>query len=211
MPLVTVQVGDDVELAAAVHRLASDVIEARTGRVVDTDTVLERLRVAQVIRRSIDEAIAAYALHARGLGFSTWTEMGEALGVTRQAVQKRFGSLVDADLVAVQCTGFTFAPGLSEARVYFRNGAPRPISKLDLYAVGASGSVRRTPIGTVDPGGQGVATVKVNLPLADGPPPGIIATFKDAAGVWWKHDENGALTSSCSKPKVAPRTPWDER
>lgn len=55
--------------------------------------ILERLFAAATLRSQTDEVLAAIAADARAAGH-TWIELGQVLGVTKQAVQKRFGEYV---------------------------------------------------------------------------------------------------------------------
>lgn len=57
----------------------------------DLSDIEAKLCDLAVLRSELDELIEATALHARAEGL-TWARLGQALGVTHQAVQKRFGA-----------------------------------------------------------------------------------------------------------------------
>ena len=48
------------------------------------------LRAVRALRRLLEELERTQVLRARGQGWS-WQEIGEALGVSRQAVHKKYG------------------------------------------------------------------------------------------------------------------------
>jgi len=58
-------------------------------------SALEGVEVAADRIRAAEEQLAAAVATARRLGHS-WSELGAALGVTRQAAQQRFGSTVSS-------------------------------------------------------------------------------------------------------------------
>jgi hypothetical protein len=55
---------------------------------------LERLRESAGLARAVDKLQRELVRDARGAG-STWTEIGEALGVSRQAAWERFSAPPD--------------------------------------------------------------------------------------------------------------------
>lgn len=70
----------------------------RFGRItLDIEDALEnlapsaRLRLLHLLGRSIEERTIVAATAARDIGAS-WAEVGELLGVTKQAAQQRFGA-----------------------------------------------------------------------------------------------------------------------
>lgn len=55
----------------------------------DADT-LDALYIINIYAQQVQWVVSMYVDYARGQGY-TWREIGEALGVSRQAVKKRFG------------------------------------------------------------------------------------------------------------------------
>ncbi len=63
---------------------------------------LRALRAAHALRIVLDLGEGDAVRHARqarktGSGIYSWSEIGEALGISKQAAQQRFGLFVDAD------------------------------------------------------------------------------------------------------------------
>lgn len=59
-------------------------------RAVEDDVPTARIRRATLARAEVAELEAAAVREARSAGAS-WSEIGDALGVTKQAAQMRFG------------------------------------------------------------------------------------------------------------------------
>lgn len=56
-----------------------------------SDPLLDALDRAAVLRDQVDELVALLVRQAR-VEQATWAQIGDALGVSKQAVQQRFGS-----------------------------------------------------------------------------------------------------------------------
>jgi hypothetical protein len=62
-----------------------------------TSSPLDRLSALTSVQVNLDSAAVTLALHARHAG-ATWQEIGERLGISKQAAHKRFGvSFGDAE------------------------------------------------------------------------------------------------------------------
>jgi hypothetical protein len=72
-------------------------LEELVAAVEETDGALHRVSAAAVVKDQIealgDELLDHFVKEAREQGCS-WTQIGEALGVTRQAAQQRHGGLL---------------------------------------------------------------------------------------------------------------------
>jgi hypothetical protein len=84
------------EYAAFVRRI----LHAYSRRVADGD--VEALALMLGLAEEIDTAIAEAVNGLRGCGYS-WTEIGSRLGITRQAVQQRWGRHHDPRSVPAAC------------------------------------------------------------------------------------------------------------
>lgn len=81
------------------------------GEPADTsdDPLLGAVRAADDAHRAAEVALAQAALRARE-GGRTWAQIGETLGVSRQAAFKRFGRPIDPETGAALTTGPTIDP-----------------------------------------------------------------------------------------------------
>lgn len=70
--------------------------------MIDADALIDRLDAADpavglaavvALRDLIDEVEVAHVAQARALGWS-WQAIGDALGVTRQSVHKKYGRVI---------------------------------------------------------------------------------------------------------------------
>lgn len=80
--------GDHTKFLAFARRI----LRAASKRMADADP--EDLAELVALREAVDEAIdnAARAVHANG---ASWTEIGAALGVSRQAARQRWADKVE--------------------------------------------------------------------------------------------------------------------
>ena len=80
--------GDCVALCNKI--LAGESVPPFPGwETLSDDALLETLRPAAVTVRTVEETLKQHVQQLRGRGV-TWTQIGEALGVTRQAAWERF-------------------------------------------------------------------------------------------------------------------------
>jgi hypothetical protein len=93
---------------------------------------------------------------------------------------------------------------------HYQNASNEPVYAMTVYVKSTWGpgpSVAQTPLKLVPPGDSGRVDVQTALypaPARDADPdhPPILATFRDAAGLWWKRDEHGVLTHGPERPAV---------
>lgn len=71
--------------AAAITATVGDIEERRAD-----DPAIAALEALNAFRTIADDLIPSYVRRARSLGY-TWAQIGDALGVTGEAVQMRYG------------------------------------------------------------------------------------------------------------------------
>ena len=87
-PRIPVQRRRDVVENAAFAAFARRIIRAHGRRVADGD--VEALRDLVALSTVIDDAIGEAVIGLRAFGYS-WAEIGQRLGISRQAAQQRWG------------------------------------------------------------------------------------------------------------------------
>jgi hypothetical protein len=102
-------------------------LEELIAAVEETEGPLDRVSAAAAVKDQIealgDELLDHFVKEAREQGCS-WTQIGEALGVTRQAAQQRHGGLVDRILGGLTDRRFQrFTPKTRTAVVEAQNAA----------------------------------------------------------------------------------------
>ncbi|WP_439427771.1 hypothetical protein [Micromonospora sp. LA-10] len=87
-PRIPVQRRRDVVENDAFAAFARRIIRAHGRRVADGD--VEALRDLVALSADLDRAITDAVIGLRAFGYS-WTEIGQRLGISRQAAQQRWG------------------------------------------------------------------------------------------------------------------------
>jgi hypothetical protein len=85
--------GDDRALAAVIRGVRSTVAEAGEAVTEDPDSLLAALAHLAAIGERIDWALLSLVGEARSQEVS-WSAIGDAIGVSKQAAQQRFGPYV---------------------------------------------------------------------------------------------------------------------
>lgn len=94
----------------------------------ESEDATARLFAAATMRAELDEWLPALAQDARDQGH-TWADLGMALGVTKQAMQKRFGGERKAWVYDTTRDGPELRPPTpEEAAKWSENGERRPAS-----------------------------------------------------------------------------------
>ncbi len=84
------------QIRTAAASLASQAVHDAFGPRRDANTALEGVKAANVAAQGTTEAVVASVTAARGAGAS-WTDIGRALGVTKQGARQRFAELSEED------------------------------------------------------------------------------------------------------------------
>jgi len=85
--------GPDRSLAAVIRSVRSTVAEAGETVTEDPESLLAALVQLAAIGERVDWALLSLVGEARSHGVS-WSTIGDAIGVSKQAVQQRFGPYV---------------------------------------------------------------------------------------------------------------------
>jgi hypothetical protein len=72
----------------------ADLVNDRTGGHAPGSSLREAIHVGRELTELSDELIGRFVAEARASGLS-WTEIGQAFGTSKQAVQKRYGAAVE--------------------------------------------------------------------------------------------------------------------
>jgi hypothetical protein len=131
-------------------------------------------------------ALAAFAVVTAVFAFLAYRKQSQEVGVLlaqneREAIERR---------IAQASHVFTGLPRDAPHYPYAKNGSDFPIFDAQLWYCEPSGASGPYDLGMIEPG----ATAKSPQKIPAGTRPGIILTFRDAAGILWRRMPDGSFT-----------------